>query len=423
MDDIQNLFFILLLVFLILLSAFFSMAETSFMSINRYRLRHKAKMKNRYAVRLLHLLRRPDRLLGAILIGNTFANMLTSAIATLIAVDYFGDKGALVSAVIMTFIVLIFAEITPKTIAALYADKVARWLTYPISFAMRIMHPVVVGANAISNSILKLFRIPVHVQTTEPLTREEFRTVVHETTGKISRQYQNMLLGILDLSHLSVDDVMQPSHEMNAIDIELPWETIKEKLLKLNTDAVPFYRGHINHIIGVLYAHDLQRLLLENITFTKDVLAATLSDPYFVPEGTPLNIQLDQYQQHEGQPAFVVDEYGEIQGMLTVNDILEEIVGDLSSSINGKRAEKQDDGSYLIDGSYSVREFNRLSGWELPQRGARTLNGLIIEYLEALPNAGSALLIHDYPIEIVTVKDKRIKTARIFPRLHEKEIS
>lgn len=422
MEDIQNLFFILLLVFLIVISAFFSMAETSFMCINRYRLKHKAKMKSRSAIRLLHLLRRPDRLLGAILIGNTFANMLTSAIATLIAVDYFGDKGAFVSAVIMTFIVLIFAEITPKTIAALYADKVARWLTYPIYITMRFMHPVVVGANAISNSILKLIRIPVNVQTVEPLTREEFRSIVHETTGKIPRQYQNMLLAILDLSHLSVDDVMQPSHEMTAVDIEQPWEAIKAQLLTLNCDAVPFYRGHINQIIGVLYAHDLQRLLLENISFNKEVLEKTLTAPYFVPEGTQLNVQLDQYQQHEGQPAFVVDEYGEIQGILTVNDILEEIVGDLTSSLKGKRADKQEDGSYLVDGAYSVREFNRLAGWELPQRGARTLNGLIIEYLEALPSPGSSIMIQEYPIEIVNVKDKRVRIARIFPRVVEKEV-
>ncbi len=423
LSNFQIILFALILVFLIMLSAFFSMAETSFMSINRYRLRHKARMKKKYAVRLLQLLRRPDRLLGAILIGNTVANMLTSAIATLIAVQYFGDKGAFFSALIMTFMVLIFAEIAPKTLAALYADAVARWLTYPIYYAMRILHPLVVGANAISNSLLRLMRVPVNSHTVEPLSREEFRSVVHDTTGKISRQYQNMLLGILDLSHLTVDDVMVPSHEIVAIDMDQPWDVIKDLLKNNAHDAMPFYRQHVNHVMGVLYARDMQHLLLENIELTKDVVLRTLSEPYFVPEGTPLNVQLDYFQQNQGKPAFVVDEYGEIQGMLTLNDILEEIVGDFTSSMaNGRRAEKQEDGSYLVDGAHTVREFNRMSGWELPHTGPRTINGLIVEHLESLPTPNTAVLIADYPIEIMQVKDKRVKLARIFPRLHEKEL-
>ena len=422
LSHFQIILFSVILLLLIMVSAVFSMAETSFMSINRYRLRHKARMKKKYAMRLLHLLRRPDRLLGAILIGNTFANMLTSALATVIAVQYFGEKGAVFSAIIMSFMVLIFAEIMPKTLAALYADKVARWLTYPIYYAMRIMHPIVVGANFISNSLLKLLRVRVTSHAIEPLSREEFRSVVQDTTGKISRQYQNMLFGILDLSHLTVDDVMVPSHEIFAIDIDQPWEKIKGQL-KMNThDAMPFYRKHVNHVMGVLYARDMQHLLLEDVSLGKDVLLHTLREPYFVPEGTPLNVQLDYFQRNQGMPGFVVDEYGEIQGMLTLNDILEEIVGDFTSSMStGKRAEKQEDGSYLIDGAHTVREFNRLSGWELPHRGPRTVNGLIVEHLESLPNAGTAVLISDYPIEIIQVKDKRVKTARIFPRLQEKE--
>lgn len=422
LSHFQIILAIIVLVFLVLLSAFFSMAETSFMSINRYRLRHKARMKRRYAMRLLHLLRRPDRLLGAILIGNTFANMLTSSLATLIAVQYFGEKGAVFSALIMTFVVLIFAEITPKTLAALYSDSVARWLTYPVYYAMRLMHPFVVAANAVSNGLLRLMRVPVTSHAVEPLSREEFRSVVYDTTGKISRQYQNMLLGILDLSHLTVDDVMVPSHEIFAVDMDSPWHEIKTKLQQNPHDAVPFFRKHVNHIMGVLYARDMQHLLLEDISLNKTVLLKTLAEPYFVPEGTPLNVQLDYFQRNQGKPGFVVDEYGEIQGMLTLNDILEEIVGDFTSTMaSGKRAEVQDDGSYIVDGAHTVREFNRLSGWELPHRGARTINGLITEHLEALPNAGTAVLIADYPIEIMQVKDKRVKKARVFPRLHEVE--
>ncbi len=406
-----------------MLSAFFAMAETSFMAINRYRLRHKARMKKRYAVRILHMLRRPDRLLGTILIGNTFATMLSSSIATLLASYYFGERGALITAVVLAFIVLIFAEITPKTLAALYADTIARWLTTPVYLSMKLINPLVVATNFVSNSILKLFRIPVTSIEAEPLSREEFRSMVHDTTGKISRQYQNMLLGILDLSHLTVDDVMVPVHEIVAFDIEQSWMQIKVDMIASTHDAIPFYRGNVNQIIGVSYARDMRHLLLEESTIDKEVLLKTLSEPYFVPEGTPLNVQLNYFQQYHGVPAFVVDEYGEILGMLTLNDILEEIVGDLTSSITGvKRADKQDDGSYLVEGSYTVREFNRLTGFELPTRGARTINGLIVEFLESLPNAGTAVLIGDYPIEIIHVKDKRVKMARIFPRLHEKEL-
>lgn len=392
------------------------------MSINRYRLRHKARMKTRYAVRLLQLLRRPDRLLGAILIGNTFALMLISSIATLIGAYYFGERGALVATVLLTFVVLIFAEIMPKTLGAFYADKVARWLTYPVYYVMWVLHPIVTSANYISNSLLRMLRIPITAQVIEPLSREEFRTMVNDSSGKLSRQYQNMLLGILDLSYLTVDDVMLPGHEIDAIDIEQAWPEIKLHMLQSTRDAVPFCKGNVNQIVGVLYAHDMQRLLVEDISLDKDVLQQTLSEPYFVPEGTPLNVQLDYFQQYQGKPAFVVDEYGEIQGMLTLNDILEEIVGDFTSSMTGgKRADKQEDGSYLVDGAHTVREFNRLSGWELPHRGPRTINGLIIEYLESLPNARTAVLIGDYPIEIIQVKDKRVKTARIFPSLRAKE--
>jgi Mg2+/Co2+ transporter CorB len=215
---------------------------------------------------------------------------------------------------------------------------------------------------------------------------------------------------------------MVPSHEIFAIDMEQSWEKIREQLQQNAHDVVPFYSKHVNHIIGVLYARDMQHLLLEDVSLSKDVLSHTLKEPYFVPEGTPLNVQLDHFLRDRGKPGFVVDEYGEIQGMLTLNDILEEIVGDFTTSMtSGKRAELQDDGSYLVDGAHTVREFNRLSGFELPFRGARTINGLIIEYLEALPNPGTAVLIADHPIEVMLVKDKRVKTARIFPRLHERE--
>lgn len=376
-------------------------------------------MKRRYAMRLLHMLKRPDRLLGAILIGSTFANMMASSLATLLAVHFWGDEGALIAAVIMTVIILIFAEITPKTLAALYPDRVARWVAFPIQYLLKFLYPAVWLANAATNSFLRLLRIRISNYSVEPLTREELRSVVYDTAGKISRQYQNMLLGILDLNNLTVDDVMVPRHDITGIDIELSWEMMVQQLKKLNQDWVPFYRENVNQIIGVLYMRDVLRVMLTQDKFDKEWLQQFLQEPYFVPEGTPLNVQLAYFQQSQGgKIAFVVDEYGEIQGLLTLNDILEEIVGDFTSSMsNGKRLQLQQDGSYLVDGAMTVREFNRLTEWELPQHGPRTLNGLIVEHLEALPQAATAMLIVGYPIEVVQVRENRVKLARVFPKL------
>lgn len=391
------------------------------MAINRYRLRHKARLRRRYAVSLVKLLKRPDRLLGAILIGNTFANMLASSLATLIAFHFWGDEGALLAAIVITFVVLIFAEIGPKTLAAIYPDKVAYWVVYPINFFLKILYPVVWLANAITNGLLKLFSINVTNYSLEPLSREELRSIVYDTGGKISRQYQNMLLGILDLNKLTVDDVMTPQHEIEGIDIEQDWEKIVEKINKFHQDWIPFYRKNVNQIVGVLFTYDILRLFATKMTLNKEILQKLLQEPYFVPAGTSLQIQLRYFQQTQHKVAFVVDEYGEVQGLLTLNSILEEIVGDFTSSVpKGQRIQRQPDSSYLADGSFSVRDFNRATGWELPLNGPRTLNGLIVEYLQALPHPGTAVLITGYPIEIIKVKDNRVKLARVFPRFKNK---
>lgn len=417
-SNFQIFLFSTCLVILILLAAFFACAETALMAVNRYRLRHKARLKKRYAVRLLNLLKRPDRLLGAILIGSTFANMLASSLATLIAFHFWGDKGALVSAVALTLIVLIFAEIAPKTVAAIYPDKVVRWVSYPIYLILKLLYPIVLLTNGITNGLLRLLHVRVNNTTIEPLSREELRSIVFDTTGKISRQYQNMLLGILDLSKLTVDDVMIPRHEVVGIDIALGIETIIEQLNRFSRgDWVPVYRDNINQVIGVLYIREVLRLLLAKKTITKDLLQQQLHEPYFVPEGTSLYTQLSYFQQSQHKIAFVVDEYGEMQGVLTLNDILEEIVGDFTSITMGKRIRPQPDGTFLVDGAVTIREFNRTSGWELPLRGPRTINGLIVEYLEALPHPGTAVLIADYPLEIVQVKENRVKIAKVYPKL------
>jgi Mg2+/Co2+ transporter CorB len=417
LNSFQITVFSVILIVLILFAAFFACAETGLMAVNRYRLRHKARMKKRYAVRLLQLLKRPDRVLGAILIGSTFANMLASSLATLLAFHFWGDKGAILSAVALTFIVLIFAEIAPKTLAAIYPDRVARWVAYPIYLILKVLYPIVWLANAITNNFLRLLHVRVTNYAVEPLSREELRSVVYDTAGKISRQYQNMLLGILDLSKLAVDDVMIPRSDIKGIDIEQPFEAIVDHINKYHQDWIPVYRENVNQVIGVLYTHEILRLFLSKMTMNKDLLEQFLQEPYFVPEGTSLNIQLAYFQQSHDKVAFVVDEYGEIQGLLTLNDILEEIVGDFTSLAVGKRIQHQPDGSYLVDGALTVREFNRTTDWELPLGGPRTINGLIIEYLEALPHTGTAVLIEGYPIEIIQVKDNRVKLAKVAPML------
>lgn len=419
MTELQILLFSIFLILLVLLAAFFSYAETGLMALNRYRLRHKVRMHNQYAIHLMRLLKRPDRLLGAILIGNTFANMLASSLATLIAYHYLGDTGALISAIVLTLVVLIFSEIAPKTLAALYPDRAARLVIYPIKFFLWALYPAVWLANAITNGLFRLFGIPINSKVFEPLSREELRSVVYDTAGKISRKYQNMLLGILDLNKLTVDDVMIVRNEIVGIDIEQSWEVIIEQINKFfQGDWVPVYREDINRIIGVLYIRDILRLLLAQNTITKESLQQFLQEPYFVPAGTPLHTQLGYFQQSHEKIAFVVDEYGEVLGMLTLNDILEEIVGDFTSSMTAsKRIKLQADGSYLVDGAISVREFNRVAEWQLPLRGPRTLNGLIVEHLEALPRAGTTVLVDGYPLEIVQVKDNRVKLTKIFPRI------
>lgn len=422
LSNLQFTLFGLLILFLVFLSAFFSCSETALMAVNRYRLRHKARMKKRYAMRVLQLLKRPDRLLGAILIGNTFATVLASSLTTLVALHFWGEDATLLAAVILTFILLIFAEIAPKTFAAIYPDRVSRWVVYPIYFLLKLFYPLVWLANSITNGLLRFMRVRVTQYALEPLSREELRSVVYDTTGKISRQYQNMLLSILDLSKLSVDDVMLPRHDIAGIDIERPFSEIVKQIYTFHQDWIPFYRDNVNQIIGVLYMHEMAHAVLGKKHVDKAMLQQLLQEPYFVPVGTPLNVQLEHFQQSHDKVGFVVDEYGEIQGLLTLNDILEEIVGDFKTNVTAtKRIEQLSDGSYLVDGAITVREFNRMTESELPLHGPRTLNGLIVEYLEAMPHTGIAILIAGYPIEIMQVKENRVKQARIFPRLSHYE--
>ncbi len=417
MSHIQLLAYSITLIVLLFLAAFFAAAETGLMAINRYRLRHQARMKKRYAMRLLKLLKRPDRLLGAILIGSTFANMFASSLVTLLAFHFWGDHGALLAAILLTIVVLIFAEIMPKTVAAIYPDRIARLVAYPIQYVLLALYPAVWVANIITNGLLRILRVRITQHSVEPLSREELRSVVYDTEGKISRQYQNMLLTILDLSKLTVDDIMIPSHEIVGFDLDQPLNDVLQQLNNFRAEWVPIYRTNVNNLVGVLYMRDVMRLLLAGGKLTKDIIEQFLQEPYFIPEGTALNVQLASFQHSAHKVGFIVDEYGEILGILTLNDILEEIVGDMHATLtSAKRIQAQEDGSYIVEGAVTVREFNRATDWELPTTGPRTITGLIIEKLEALPHAKSGLLINHHPIEILQVKDNRVKNARIYPK-------
>lgn len=411
-----------LLVFLVACSAFFSASETSMMAINRYRLRHLAAKKHKGAQRVSHLLERPDRLIGVILLGNNFVNILASSIGTVIFFELMGEAGIAVAATVLTVVILIFGEVTPKTIAALYPERVA----FPTSFFIRpllaLLHPLVWLLNASSNFLIKMLGISPQ-RDAQHLNTDELRAVLHEAGGLISSSHQKMLLGILDLENVCVEDIMVPRHEIVGIDIEAPLETITEQLANCQHTRLLLYRESIDDVIGMIHTRKVLRLF-NNQELTKETLSQSIKDLYFIPEGTPLNTQLLNFQRHKQRIGLVVNEYGDIQGLVTLEDILEEIVGeftttpDISPSIH-----PQSDGSFLVDGSISVRDLARAMKWNLSTEGPRTLNGLILEYLETIPEAGTTFLLEGHPLEIVHVANNAVKMVRIFPHYHKSKIA
>jgi Mg2+/Co2+ transporter CorB len=292
-------------------------------------------------------------------------------------------------------------------------------VAWPVYWMLLAFYPFVWLLNGISNGLLRLFGVKLTGSMNESLSREELRSVVYETAGRISPQYQSMLLGILDLNKVGVEDVMVPGHEIIGIDLEDDWGDIHKQLIECEHDWVPVYRENLNKIEGLLHIRELIQNSLSGMVVDKANVLKILHEPYFIPEGTPLNIQLLNFQRQQKRFALVVDEYGEIQGLVTVEDILEEIVGEFKSTVTtaDKMIEQQSDGSYLVDGAITIKELNRETQWALPTKGPRTLNGLIVEYLEAIPHPGVCVKIAQYPIEIVAVKDNRVKVARIFPSL------
>jgi len=420
LDEIPLSLLFIILAFLIVLSGFFSGSETALISLNRYRLRHLVKIKHAGAIRANRLLEQMDRLIGLILLGNNFVNILASSIATIIALRLMGEAGIAVATGLLTLVVLIFAEVTPKTLAALHPERFAFPATFVLGPLLKLLYPVVLVISLITKGLMRLFRIPVESGSMHALSAEELRTVVNEAGAMIPQRHQRMLLSILDMEKISVEDIMVPRNEVAGIDLDQEWNEIKKHLFDSQHTRLPVYRGVIDNIVGIVHARNILRLFLEH-ELTKEHFMEAIREPYFIPEGTPLNTQLLNFQRERRRIGLVVDEYGDFLGLITLEDILEEIVGEFTTdpSYIVKDVHPQGDGSYLVDGSASIRDLNRLLKWELPVEGPKTLSGLIIEYLETIPEPGTSLLISGYPIEIIQISSNTIKTVRIYPQLRK----
>jgi len=408
-----------LLVALILMSGFFSSSETGMLALNRYRLRHLVKKKHKGAVRAAKLLERPDRLIGVILIGNNLVNILATLIAGSITTHLFGEWAtAFVLPIVLTIIILIFAEVTPKTIAAVYPERIAFPASLLLTPLLFMLFPFVWMINTISNAIARMLGMdPAMARRADHLRMEELRTVVDEAGELIPDQHQGMLLNVLDLEKATVEDIMVPRNEVLGIDLEDDIEEILELLRTTEYTRLPVFEGDINNVVGVLHLRRAARFLSQDGNpVTHEAIKAHLDAPYFIPESNPLHTQLMNFQKHKHNLAIVVDEYGDVQGIATLVDLLEEIVGDFSTDV----AEDGDDGIvpceddwYLIDASEFVRDVNRNLGWQLPTDGPKTINGIIVEYLENIPDANVSFQIDNYRFEIVELSDTRIEKAKL----------
>ena len=415
MDDIPISMLFSILIFLILVSGFFSGSETGLMSLNRYRLRHLADKKNKGAVRAFRLLQKPDKLIGLILLGNNFVNILASAIATIIGIRLFGEAGILVATIILTIVVLVFAEVTPKTLAAMHPEKFALPATLILEPLLRLLYPFVWFINLSSTVIFKILGIR-QTTSSDKLSSEELRIVVNEAATMIPKGHQKMLLSILDLEKVTVDDIMVPRNEIIGIDLDDDWSDIIKQLAETQHTRLPVYEGDIDHLIGILHIRRALRFF-HNEEATKSDFKKIIREAYYVPTGTPLNTQLLNFQHERRRNAMVVNEYGDILGIVTLEDILEEIVGEFTTDPSASRKDVQtkEDGTYLIDGSITVRDLNKLLSWKLPIKGPKTLNGLVIEYLEHIPEPGTSMLLDNYPIEIIQTTKNAVKTVLIDP--------
>ena len=405
-----------LLALLVILSAFFSSAETAMMTLNRHKLRHLQKNKIGGAIRAGKLLDRPDRLIGLILIGNNLVNIFASAVATVISIRLWGDAGVYIATAALTVVILVFAEVTPKTIAALHPERVAFPASVILLPLMTLMSPVVAMVNAVTNRLSRLLGFDPKKEAYEHVSADELRTIVTDAGKLIPARHRELLINIMDLVQVSVDDIMVPRNEVYGINLD---NTDQEILLKIQSTAhtrLPVWRDDINNIIGVLHMRSISRVV-NGLTLDRVALEREMEKPYFVPESTPLHTQLINFQEMKKPLAVVVDEYGEVRGVVALGDILEEIVGDFTSNM-AETTESillERDGSYIIDGTENIRDINKTLGWSLPKDGPKTLSGLILEYLESFPAAPAGLTIGNYRLEILELEGNVVRSVRAQP--------
>lgn len=420
MDEFSLGTLFLALLIILFVSGFFSGSETSMMAINRYRLNHLVRKGNKSAKLTARLLAQTDKLLGSILLGNTLLNVAAATLAEIIVLKLFGHDNStalLVGSLSVTFAILVFSEIMPKVIAASHAERVALPASYPLAVIIKLFYPVVSIATLLVRSMLWLLRIKVQTDHSHhKMSLEELRSLVLEAENFLPRKHQKMLLNLVDLERITVNDVMIPRNQIEALDIGSDPAELRQQIITCHHTLLPLYADAPSNVIGILHIKRVLPLLQEaelDVTQLREIM----HDPYFIPSDTPLLKQLQQFQERQTRLGLVVDEYGELLGLVTLENILEEIVGDFttqSPSATGKFL-RHDDGSLLLEGSSSLRELNRKLGLHLPLGEAKTLNGLILEHLQDIPEAGTSLKIGDYPIEIIQTQDRAVKVARLFP--------
>lgn len=399
---------------LILLSGFFSGSETGMMALNRYRLRHMAKTGHRGAGKAARLLDEPESLISTILIGNNLVNNLAAATATVVAIRLYGDNAVVPASILLTLVFLIFAEIIPKTVAAYHSESVAFKVSYILLPLKKLLFPVIWVVNKIIHFFLRFTGFEAN-NNTEPLSMEELRTIVGEAGHMIPQRHQGMLMNILDLEQVTVDDIMIPRNEVYGIDLDDDLPTILERLQQSEFTRMPVYQEDINNIVGMLHQRDVIGAIDETGQINRELLLKAIKEPYFVPESTPLHTQLFNFQKHKHRQGVVVDEYGVVQGIITLEDLLEEIVGEFTSNLieeSNQDIVPQKDGSHIIDGTATIRDINRALKWELPTDGPKTLNGLLLEHLESFPDGVVCVRLGKYMFEIDRMKDNLIESAR-----------
>jgi Mg2+/Co2+ transporter CorB len=406
-----------ILALLIACSAFFSSSETAMMALNRYRLKNLAENGHRSAKLASRLLERPDRLLGVILLGNNLVNLSAASISTIAALRLYGEPAIALFTFILTIVVLIFAEVAPKTLAMRHPESIAYPASYILIVLLWLLYPLVWVINLIANQVLRLFNSNAEYNQ-DALNKDELRTVVSEAESLIPKSHHDMLMSILDLERITVEDIMVPRNAIECIDLDDEWDEILEQLATSHHTRLPVFQGNIDNVVGVLHLRRaIHAIQMDNLD--REKLMKILRPAYFVPVDTPVMQQLLIMQNEHHRLGLAVDEYGDLQGMVTMDEILEEIVGEFTTQTIGEAPDvhKQSDGSFMVYGMASIRDVNRNMGWELPVDGPKTLNGLILERLEDIPQPGTTMLIDNYPVEVVQTKGAAVRMARIYPRV------